>query len=1193
MKTQSNTTTRTRRMVSLVLALIGMMFLFAATAQASTYTVISADDVASGGGCGVNHCSLREAITASNVHPGADTITFNIPFSGVQTIIPATPLPAITDTVTIDGYTQAGAKANTLAVGDDAVFMIEINGAADNSVSSSIFFLAAPNCTIRGLALNRSKDYGIYVNSNGNLITGNFIGTDPTGVFAQPNGVSGIYISGVSNNVIGGISPSARNLISGNTYPINTGAGIEIFKNTATNNKIQGNYIGTGATGIGALANHQIGIYMQAGTHGNIVGGTTAGAGNVISGNSQDGVEIVDSSSNVIEGNLIGMRADGFDFTVPNNYGIAIIGASNANKIGDAVANAGNVISGNTQSGILFYGGNSGNPTLNEVFNNFIGTQADGASDIGNGTNGVELSNGATGNYIGSFTTGAANVIAFNGVAPNFGGSGVRVLKDAGTGNSINGNSIHHNHDLGIDLEAPADTSNQRLTPNDLNDADTGANSLQNFPVITSAVSSNGTTTITGTLNSTANEPFRIEFFASPDCSASGNGEGKTFLGSTNVTTSGNNAAFNASFPGFTLNQFVTATATDLGPLNTSEFSQCMQVAAPGQGGPGSFTLAAGYSVNEQGGMATITVTRSGGSSGAVSVHYATSDGTAKAGSDYTATSGTLQFANGVTTATFTIPLNDDSVFEGNETVNLALSNPQGGATLGNQSASVLTIIDNEQQPAIAISDSIDPEDNSGSDSAFFNVTLSNASTQPVTVAYATADGTATSGSGDYQAQSGTLTFAPGEVSKSILVAINGDTTPEPDETYFVNLSNPVNANINRAQGTGVIINDDVAPTPTPSPTPTPGGGTTTVQFSVSNYDAQESANVATITVKRTGDLSQRSSVDYATTDINASERGDYTTSLGTLYFAPGETQKIFDVLLTDDAYTEADEQVQLTLSNPTGGSTQLGNLSTATLTILANDSVPSNLNPADDAQSFVRQHYHDFLNREPDAAGLQFWTNEIASCGANADCTSAKRESVSAAFFLSIEFQQTGYLVTRFNLASYGKMPRYREFLRDTQAIGRGVVVGQGNWQVKLEANKQALADRWVVRPEFVAAFGAMTDAQYVDALFANAGVQPTPAERDALVNRLQSQSETRATVLRQVAEHSGVVAKAYAPSFVLMQYVGYLRRNADDAPDVDMSGYNFWLTKLNQFGGDYQKSQMVKAFIVSTEFRQRFGLQ
>jgi hypothetical protein len=212
---------------------------------------------------------------------------------------------------------------------------------------------------------------------------------------------------------------------------------------------------------------------------------------------------------------------------------------------------------------------------------------------------------------------------------------------------------------------------------------------------------------------------------------------------------------------------------------------------------------------------------------------------------------------------------------------------------------------------------------------------------------------------------------------------------------------------------------------------------------------------------------------------------------------------------------------------------------------------------------------------------------------------------NVSAAFFLSIEFQETGYLVYKLYKAAYGNLTgtpvplTLSEFLPDTQQIGQDVVVGSPNWQAKLEANKQAFATAFVGRARFTNAFAtSLTPAQFVDALYANAGVaSPPSAERNAAVNEFAGAGNTtdnaaRARALRRVAENSTFGQQELNRAFVLMQYFGYLRRNPNDAPEpgLNFDGYNFWLNKLNQFNGNYIAAEMVKAFITSGEYRQRF---
>jgi N-acetylneuraminic acid mutarotase len=261
--------------------------------------------------------------------------------------------------------------------------------------------------------------------------------------------------------------------------------------------------------------------------------------------------------------------------------------------------------------------------------------------------------------------------------------------------------------------------------------------------------------------------------------------------------------------------------------------------------------------------------------------------------------------------------------------------------------------------------------------------------------------------------------------------------------------------------------------------------------------------------------------------------------------------------------------------------------------------------NPIDDAGVFVRQHYRDFLNREPDPDGFAFWTNDITACGGDAQCIEVKRINDSASFFLSIEFQETGYLVYRFYKASYGDLPnapvpiQLNDFLPDTKEIGQDVIVKQSGWEQKLEGNKQAFAAEFVQRSRFVSAYPtSMSSEQFVDALFANAGVTPSATDRAAAINEFSFTATTadvaaRARALRRVAENTTLAQQEFNRAFVLMQYFGYLRRNPNDAPEatLDFQGYNFWLNKLNQFDGDFVRAEMVRAFIVSGEYRQRFG--
>jgi hypothetical protein len=262
--------------------------------------------------------------------------------------------------------------------------------------------------------------------------------------------------------------------------------------------------------------------------------------------------------------------------------------------------------------------------------------------------------------------------------------------------------------------------------------------------------------------------------------------------------------------------------------------------------------------------------------------------------------------------------------------------------------------------------------------------------------------------------------------------------------------------------------------------------------------------------------------------------------------------------------------------------------------------------NPIDSTAFFVSQQYRDFLNREPDAAGLQFWTNNIDQCGTDLNCIAVQRINTSAAFFLSIESQQTGYLVYRTYKAAYGNLnsgqdpvPVTRQqWLPDTLAISNGVVVNQQGWQDVLETNKQNYFANFVTRSEFVSRYPTTWSAQkFVDTLYNNAGIALASApNRIPAINELDpapADNTARAHALRLVAEDAMLYQQEFNKAFVLMEYFGYLQRNPNDAPEPNLNfdGFNFWLGKLNQFNGNYIQAEMVKAFLSSDEYRKRFA--
>ncbi|MEP6568273.1 MAG: S8 family serine peptidase [Acidobacteriota bacterium] len=310
-------------------------------------------------------------------------------------------------------------------------------------------------------------------------------------------------------------------------------------------------------------------------------------------------------------------------------------------------------------------------------------------------------------------------------------------------------------------------------------------------------------------------------------------------------------------------------------------------------------------------------------------------------------------------------------------------------------------------------------------------------------------------------------------------------------------------------------------------------------------------------------------------------------------------------ITITSSASGVGNGAINFSVAANPGASPRTGTISVADQTVTINQAGD---NPIDDAGSFVRQHYSDFLNRQPDAAGLSFWTNQITSCGTDQTCTDTKHINVSAAFFLSIEFQETGYLVYRTYKAAYGNLTnppnapvpsRFEEFLPDEQQISQNVVVNAPGWEQQLENNKVAFFPDFVSRLRFRSDYPTtMGAAQFVDMLFMRAAVTPSTTERAAAINEFGSATDTadtaaRARSLRRVAENATLGTQEKNRAFVLMQYFGYLRRNPYDPPEStrDFQGYNFWLNKLNQFNGNFVNAEMVKAFIISAEYRQRFG--
>jgi hypothetical protein len=470
-------------------------------------------------------CTLRAAIQETNVTETVadpDVIRFNIgDTDSVKTISPLSPLPAIIGPTFIDGYTQRGARENTLEVGNDAVLKVQLSGTGAGTGASGLQ-ITGSNCTIKGLVINGFDAHGIEITGSGetfNRVEGNFIGTNARGTADRGNARDGVRVNS-DRNFIGGTQPAQRNVVSGNDGT----AGVTISGTGTTDNEVEGNYIGTNAEGTQDLGNTRDGVSIL-NAHDNLIGGTAGGARNVLSGNGASGVEIsgANATGNRVEGNRIGTNAAGSGNVGNSGFGVSILSASD-NIVGGEDSSAGNDVSGN--------GAN---------------LQASGVGIFGPQ---------ATGNRV------VGNTIRLNG------SSGV--ILSSGTGNSILSNRIFGNEGLGIDFDADG------VTLNDTGDSDGGSNNRQNFPRIKSAIRDGSTLTVSGTLNSTSSQTFTIQcFLASPDPSR--HGEGRSLFAEATVTTSNvGNANFSCTdnTVGFLVpGQQVTATATNTTTGDTSEFS--------------------------------------------------------------------------------------------------------------------------------------------------------------------------------------------------------------------------------------------------------------------------------------------------------------------------------------------------------------------------------------------------------------------------------------------------------------------------------------------------------------------------------------------------------------------------------------------------------------------------------------------
>ncbi len=622
---------------------------------------------------------------------------------------------------------------------------------------------------------------------------------------------------------------------------------------------------------------------------------------------------------------------------------------------------------------------------------------------------------------------------------------------------------------------------------------------------------------------------------------------------------------------------------------------------------------AATFTVGEGQGGVDINVTRTGGTGSAV-VDFTTSSGTASDRSDFTPVFRTLTFAPGETSKTVRILIIDDVSIESDETFTVSLSGVVG-STLGAPSNAVVTITDNDSSPPSAIT--------------IFAVTSANnllrfSSATPGTIV-------------------GSVAITGLQSGETILGI---DVRPATRQIFALGSTGRLYT-LNPRTGVATFVS---------TLSTAPSGASFGVDFnpvpdrlrSTSDTDQNLRTNVDTGAVLVDGALA------YATGDVNAGQNPNIVGSAYTNNFAGATTTTLYgidsnlDILVRQDPPNagtlntvgplgvNTSDAVGFDIANGSGtafavltvdGTAGLYtiNLTTGAATLVGNVggtetirgiTVPNFFpNPIDEVLFYVRQQYLDFLSREPDQAGLNFWISELftliercpsAPGQARNDCVLGARATVSIAFFLSIEFQETGYFVIRVYQEAFGRLPTLREFLFDVQNLNQGVIIGQPGALDRLAQNRQAFLDAFVNRAEFQSHFAGVSNTAFVDALFTNAGVDPNTeaTTRDALVAGLNNGTVTRQSALVQVGNTRSVFNALYNRAFVLMQYFGYLRRNPADPPDSDLSGFNFWVTVLNntsQPGEDVRdpdlalarirRARIVEAFITSTEYRARFG--
>jgi len=566
--------------------------------------------------------------------------------------------------------------------------------------------------------------------------------------------------NGEDGIAIYGQNISVGNNLAGNVISGNTGNGISIDA-PSQNISIMRNTIGLNVAGTAQLGNEGYGIRALGGS-GIVIG--QPGSGNTISGNAR-GVNLEAAvTAAKVQSNVIGLSANQKTAIGNNENGIGIQGANN--QIGGIAANTGNVIAANSYYGISLYGPGA---TGNHVEGNIIGTNAALTGVFPNQFGMVIY--GANGNFIGGIAAGAGNVIANN--------SNNGIYLWFGAQNRFLGNRIYANQRLGIDLDP------QGPLPNDTLDIDHGPNEGQNYPVVTLATQLANAVSVQGQLSSSRNANFRIEYFLSTSCDITGMGQGEQFLGSSNVVTDVNGiATLSASLPSNPLGGFITATATSADG-NTSEFSPCIAI---GPASAGEFNIATPVQAYEDVPLLKVAIVRSHGLSGTASVKFNTADGSATAPADYATVTQTLTFAAGESIKVVSVPIVLDNQVEGTEHFGLVLSQPTGGATLGVNSGVDATLYDHDPAyPFYSVSDASVSAPDVGQVQTSIMIKLSAPTTHTIVLDYQTADGAAKAGT-DYVALSGQVTFLAGETSKVLPITVLADAQNQVEKTFYLQI---------------------------------------------------------------------------------------------------------------------------------------------------------------------------------------------------------------------------------------------------------------------------------------------------------------------------------------------------------------------------------------------------------------------